>query len=100
MCGMNAKCTDTEGSYMCTCSDGFTGNGSNCSGETAAGGYQRSQSINFFISLQMLMSVSWTPVSVVLDCVSTLRGVMSVHVPLATCGMKQCAMVNCSTINY
>ena len=46
MCGMNAKCTDTEGSYMCTCSGGFTGNGSNCSSETSAG-YQRSQSINF-----------------------------------------------------
>ena len=36
MCGMNANCTNTEGSYKCTCTNGFTGDGSNCSGEISS----------------------------------------------------------------
>ena len=33
-CAKNADCLDTEGSYMCTCSIGFTGDGlSNCDSE-------------------------------------------------------------------
>ena len=29
-CHVNATCTDTPGSFECTCSSGFTGNGVNC----------------------------------------------------------------------
>ena len=33
-CAINADCFDTEDSYMCTCSNGFTGDGlSNCESE-------------------------------------------------------------------
>ena len=32
-CDMNASCMDTFGSYMCSCNDGYFGNGFNCSGE-------------------------------------------------------------------
>ena len=31
-CHQQATCTDTEGSYSCTCQTGFTGNGSMCTG--------------------------------------------------------------------
>ena len=29
-CHVNATCTDTIGSYECTCNSGFEGNGVNC----------------------------------------------------------------------
>ena len=32
-CHSNANCTDTHGSYNCTCIDGFEGNGFKCTGE-------------------------------------------------------------------
>ena len=31
-CHEHANCTDTEGSYTCTCNTGFSGDGFNCSG--------------------------------------------------------------------
>ena len=30
-CSLNAQCTDTEGSYNCTCNVGYEGNGTHCS---------------------------------------------------------------------
>ena len=31
-CDVNAKCTNTVGSYLCECNDGYSGNGTYCSG--------------------------------------------------------------------
>ena len=31
-CHVNAKCTDMEGSFFCTCILGYTGNGTYCQG--------------------------------------------------------------------
>ena len=31
-CHVNATCTNTKGSYVCTCHPGYTGNGSDCTG--------------------------------------------------------------------
>ena len=32
-CSSNANCMDTDGSFNCTCSDGFEGGGFNCTGK-------------------------------------------------------------------
>ena len=32
VCHVNAGCTNTNGSYNCTCKDGFIGDGRSCSG--------------------------------------------------------------------
>ena len=32
-CHYNATCTNTVGSYNCTCNDGFEGNGTSCEGK-------------------------------------------------------------------
>lgn len=41
-CDPNALCTNMEGSYVCRCKKGFTGNGSACTGM-----YIHKQSVNF-----------------------------------------------------
>ena len=33
MCHQQATCTDTEGSYSCTCNSGYSGNGLECNGK-------------------------------------------------------------------
>ena len=32
-CHFNATCNNTDGSYICTCDSGYSGNGHNCTGE-------------------------------------------------------------------
>jgi len=34
-CGSNANCSDTDGSFICTCRTGFEGNGFTCTGKAA-----------------------------------------------------------------
>ena len=34
-CGVNAVCVNSEGSFTCTCKNGFTRNGTKCLGKTA-----------------------------------------------------------------
>ena len=31
---MNATCENSDGSFFCQCNNGFTGNGTNCTGTT------------------------------------------------------------------
>ena len=32
-CDQEANCTNTEGSFQCTCQDGYSGNGTVCEGK-------------------------------------------------------------------
>lgn len=32
-CSLNAECTNTVGSYNCTCNEGYVGDGRNCTGD-------------------------------------------------------------------
>ena len=32
-CHANAECMDTDGSFTCSCREGFTGDGINCTGQ-------------------------------------------------------------------
>ena len=32
-CSSNANCTDSDGSFNCTCGEGFEGDGFNCTGK-------------------------------------------------------------------
>ena len=34
LCDANAGCTNTDGSYVCTCNSGYTGSGLSCSGNS------------------------------------------------------------------
>ena len=32
MCDINANCTNTDGSYVCACKEGYAGDGHSCQG--------------------------------------------------------------------
>ena len=36
VCDTNANCTNTGGSYVCSCSSGYTGDGITCTGKGSA----------------------------------------------------------------
>lgn len=52
-CHAQATCTDTIGSYICTCNQGYSGNGFNCAGK------QMHQS---FFELIMIIEMMKTPI--------------------------------------
>ena len=43
ICDTNANCINTAGSYMCSCSSGYTGDGAMCTGECSFSNMQRIQ---------------------------------------------------------
>ena len=67
-CDENADCTNTEGSYICSCKQGFDGDGSTCEGMlNAIQIYGKEAIISSQLPFplnQILMSVPWNPVHV------------------------------------
>ena len=47
-CDENAICTNTEGCYICTCREGYCGDGRNCTGELCVVNYSNSHEIMCF----------------------------------------------------
>ena len=89
MCHQQATCTDTDGSYSCTCNSGYTGNGLECNGKhTGSIEWTYSNPISNECLFQMLMNVmlSQTHVMLIL-AVLILMAVMSAHVMLDTLEM-------------
>ena len=44
-CHSDAQCTNTDGSFMCTCKIGYTGNGFACTGMVNVGLFQNSRMV-------------------------------------------------------
>ena len=55
-CDENTDCINTEGSYICMCSSGFSGNGTSCNG-TLSTSSKTWHNVLRIISLQISMSV-------------------------------------------
>ena len=51
VCDVNADCENTLGSYVCSCKDGFSGNGKTCSGRLAV-------SFNHSIPSHVMLTIS------------------------------------------
>ena len=64
-CDENAKCSNTDGSYNCSCNDGYQGDGFNCTG-------------NESIFVNILREESQSPVNMNLHCLDDYyRGILS-----------------------
>ena len=80
VCDEHATCTDTEGSFLCTCNTGFSGDGYNCSSEFSN------------VWCCVLLVLNWSPFQTLMSvrqgamyvinmlCVKTMRGATSVYV--------------------
>ena len=44
-CDTNAMCTNTNGSFTCTCNDGYNGTGTTCIGKTLEHRFERQPSL-------------------------------------------------------
>ena len=104
-CGVNADCTDTEGSYTCKCRPGFQGDGFTCTGMRLYGRCIHGESVFFFVSfkrlylccihLQTLMNV-WQEQTSVMPMLTaiTLWEATLAHVNLVFTGMDSPVQVS------
>ena len=90
-CDSNAACTNTPGSFTCTCNQGYTGNGTTCEGTDSNSVSCKSYTLLY----QILMSVLMLPLTTVtlILCVLTLLGASPVHVTMDTLEMEPLAWV-------
>ena len=64
-CHENAQCTNTEGSFACSCKPGYTGDGVTCTSNFVAFPFSFNSTYIFHLPSQISMSVNWKYVYVV-----------------------------------
>ena len=97
-CDSNAMCTNTPGSFTCTCNQGYTGNGTTCEGTDSNSVSCKSYTLLY----QILMSVLMLPLTIVTIKlhVPTLLGASPVHVTKDTLEMEPLVMVLSQCLSY
>ena len=60
LCGDNAMCMGSDGSYTCTCMIGYSGNGTYCYGKRSSLFYVVVHTYELSFSMQIWMNVKWS----------------------------------------
>ena len=91
---MNAQCINTDGSYNCSCSSGYSGDGMTCTGKIQITISVVTTHLVLHYSLQILTSVVVIVTTVIFkQHVQTLMVATTVRVSLDTQEMEPLAMV-------
>ena len=94
-CDENAQCTNTEGSYTCSCNPGYTGDGVSCTSKLTTLLAILCTYLIHLLNLQMSMNVNWRHIHVVpMPTVMTQKAVLTAHVGRALKEMGSTVEVN------
>jgi hypothetical protein len=97
VCDINANCSNTYGNYFCTCTTGYTGDGSQCNGNVPC-------KLAFFYYqnlVQISTSVIWDLIAVIqMQLVIILMEATSVYVILDSLEMGPRAQVRVLSRNF
>ena len=95
-CDENAQCTNTDGSYICTCNPGYSGDGVSCTSKLAT--TLLAILCTYFIylfNLQMSMNVNWRHIHAVsMPTARTQMAALTAHVVMALRVMGSTVQVN------
>ena len=84
-CDENAQCTNTDGSFTCTCNSGYSGDGVSCTSKLAT--TLLAILCTYFIylfNLQMSMNVNWRHIHAVsMPTAQTQMAALTAHVVMA-----------------
>ena len=79
-CHQNANCTNTIGSYICTCNTGYSGDGKLCEGRNHNLMEEISRSSHLFLQIWMSVRIVHSTDAVWVQSAAILMGAMSVRV--------------------
>ena len=95
-CDENAQCTNTNGSFTCTCNSGYSGDGVSCTSKLAT--TLLAILCTYFIylvNLQMSMNVNWRHIHAVsMPTAQTQMAALTAHVVMALKVMGSTVQVN------